>query len=457
MRKTLYVIFLLCLSMLAVAQSQPQGNKKTRNVAKTDATSVNHRKISVQYTEGLKAYYSGNMSEALKIFNGILLDNPKHDASHFMLARIYTDKQDVREAVDNLQKAIKLDKNNIWYKVDLADLYLQMEDYPNAAKLLEQICKEKTNNEYYLYSLAEAYLAMKKFDKVVDAYDRMENIIGHNDELTRVKVSIWLYMNKVKEAVGEYDKLIKLYPHNVEYYVKAGKVYQSNGMAAQAMSYFEKAAELNSNDPELNFLMAQHWEQQGNVEKQMQCLMRVFSNRNVAMSEKSNYMRKVLGDVLRTKDPKTIRLAEVLTDTLIAAHPDESIGYASKATLCSMQKKYNDAATFFEKSLAIDNTSFPIWDDYCYVLNQLDAWDRLVKYEKDLNELFPQNARMLCNLGLGFLFQKNADKAIEYLMQAKTFAYEKDQLNVIYSALSEAYKLKGDNAAAEQWRAKAGK
>ena len=64
--------------MLAVGQPQPQGNKKTRNVAKTDATSVNHRKISVQYTEGLKAYYSGNMSEALKIFNGILLDNPKH-------------------------------------------------------------------------------------------------------------------------------------------------------------------------------------------------------------------------------------------------------------------------------------------------------------------------------------------------------------------------------------------
>ena len=79
------------------------------------------------------------------------------------------------------------------------------------------------------------------------------------------------------------------------------------------------------------------------------------------------------------------------------------------------------------------------------------------EYEKDLNELFPQNARMLCNLGLGFLFKKDADKAIEYLMQAKTFSYEKDQLNVIYTALSEAYKLKGDNASAEQWRAKAGK
>lgn len=98
-----------------------------------------------------------------------------------------------------------------------------------------------------------------------------------------------------------------------------------------------------------------------------------------------------------------------------------------------------------------------MWDDYCFVLNQLDRWPNLLKYETDLQELFPQNARMLCNLGLAHLYSQHADKAIEYFMQAKTFAYEKEQLDVIYQGLAEAYKLKGDNDAADMWRKKMSK
>ena len=223
MKKTI-LFLLIAVSCLVVFGQNGKTPKTTRNIAKTDVSSVSARKISVQYTEGLNAYYSGNASEALKIFNGIILDNPKHDASYFMLARIYPDQQNVHEAVNALQQAIKIDKNNIWYKVDLADLYMQMEEYATAAKLWEQICKEKDNNEYYLYSLSEAYLNMKKLDKVIDTYNRMEAIIGHNDDITRVKVSIWLYTNKVKEAVGEYDKLIKMFPHNADYYIQAGNI-----------------------------------------------------------------------------------------------------------------------------------------------------------------------------------------------------------------------------------------
>lgn len=453
MKKFIFSLMMVGISLMVFGQDSGTP-KKTRDIAKTDVTAVSARKISVQYTEGLKAYYSGNISEALKIFNGIILDNPKHDASYFMLARIYTDQQNVHEAVNSLQQAIKIDKNNIWYKVDLADLYMQMEEYSTAAKLWEQICKEKDNNEYYLYSLSEAYLNMKKLDKVIDTYNRMEEIIGHNDEITRVKVSIWLYMNKVKEAVGEYDKLIKMFPHNADYYIQAGNIYQSNGMPAQAIEYYKKAQELDSNDPKLNFMMANYWEQQGSTEQQMQCLTKVFANSSVSISEKNPFMRNYITKALHDNDHQAIRNADALTDQLIATHPESGDGYAFKASLCTVQKKYAEAASFFEKALGIDNSSYSVWEDYCYALSQTGQWQDLLKYENDLMELFPQNARILCNLGLGHLQKREADKAIELLMQAKTYAYEKEQLSIIYEALSEAYQQKGDSAAAEQWRAK---
>lgn len=453
MKRLLIFVLVSSLCLMSFGQS----GKKTRNIAQTDANAVSARKISVQYTEGLKAFYNSNMAEALSVFNGIILDNPKHDASYYMLSRIYTEQQNTHDAVESLLKAIKINKKNVWYKVDLADLYFQMQDYPAAAKIWEQVCKEKNNNEYYLYALSEAYLNMKKLEKVVDTYNRMEKIIGYNDDITQAKVSIWLYMNKIKEAVGEYDKLIKMFPHTAEYYVKAGNIYQSNNMPAQAMEYYKRAQELSSNDPQFNITMANYWEQQGNFEKQVQALLKVFGNSSVTMQEKLPYMRTLLGKALRNKDAKAVSLADMLADTLIAVHPDDANGYAFKATSSIVQKKYEQALTNFEQALAIDNATYSLWDDYCFVLNQLDRWPNLLKYENDLQELFPQNARMLCNLGLAHLYSQHADKAIEYFMQAKTFAYEKEQLDVIYQGLAEAYKLKGDNDAADMWRKKMSK
>ncbi len=139
---------------MAVQAQQP--TKKTRKTANVSAAAVSDRKISVRYTDGLKAFYSGNNSEAMKIFNGIILDNPKHDPSYFMLAKINTDKKNYQDAIENLLSAIKMDKTNVWYKIELANLYMKTEDYVNAAKMWESVCKIKDNNEYYLYSLAES-------------------------------------------------------------------------------------------------------------------------------------------------------------------------------------------------------------------------------------------------------------------------------------------------------------
>ena len=130
---------IIIISTFAVAVHAQQTQKKTRKVADVTASAVSDRKISVRYTDGLKAFYSGNNSEALKIFNGIILDNPKHDPSYFMLAKLYTEKKNYQDAADCLLSAIKIDKTNVWYKVELANLYMKMEDYVDAAKMWESI------------------------------------------------------------------------------------------------------------------------------------------------------------------------------------------------------------------------------------------------------------------------------------------------------------------------------
>ncbi len=447
MRKYLTIVLLILCCVLSFGQAP----KKTRNVAKTDDAAVSARKVSVDFTSGLKAYYSGNTNEALKLFNGILLDNAKHDPSYFMLAKIYAGQKNYADALDALQQAVKIDKKNVWYKIDMAKIYAQMGDNASAAKLWEQICKEKTNNEYYLYSLAECYLNMEKPQKVIETYNRMEEVMGSNDEITRVKASLWLYMNDVKSAVGEYDALIAKYPHNPEYYIQAGVILQSNNRPDEAYQYYQKAQEINPDDPQLNLALASYWEQKKQPEKVSACVSKVFDNPAVPISEKQPYMRSYMATAVRSKSPSDIKRAGELAESLIQAHPTEAEGYVCRARLLVMVQKYAEALPYYDKALLYDNTSYSVWEDYCYVLSKLDRPQEILKYEEELTELFPQNAAMLFQLGLGHLRAKNADQAIDYLKQTLVLTYEADKKKLVNKALGDAYHLKGDESTAESY------
>ena len=449
MKKIIPLIIFLSLAVMAFGQAP----KKTRNVAKTDVSAVSARKVSVDFTKGLKAYYSGHNSEALKVFNGILLDNPKHDPSYFMISKIYNDQKNYADAKMALQQAMKLDKKNVWYKVNMAKLLSAMGDNASAVKLWEQICKEVKNNEYYLYALAECYLNMQNPKKVIETYSRMEQVMGTNEEITRVKASLWLYMNDVKSAAGEYDALIAKYPHNADYYIQAGIIYQSNNMLDKAYEYYSKALEITPNDPQLNMALASYWEQKHQPEKVSACITRVFDNAEVPISEKQPYMRSCMAAAVRTKSPADIQMAYNMAETLIRTHPTESEGYVCKARINVMVQRYAEALPLYDQALKLDNTSFALWEDYFYVISKLNRYDKMLQYEEEVQELFPQNASVLYQLGLAYLQSENADKAIEYLKQALALTYESDKKALVNKALGDAYHLKGDESNAEvYWR-----
>lgn len=429
--------------------------KKVRHLADMDAASVNARSVSVRYTDGLKCYYAGRTSEAINVFQGIILDMPKHDASYFMLAKIATDLKEYHTAQQHLLTAAKIDKQNIWYKVELANLYMKMQQFDQASKLWEQIVKEKNNNEYYAYNLAECYFNAGKYVKVIDAYNLMEKIMGHNDELTKVKVQMWLYMGKLKEAVGEYDKLIKEFPHNAELYVAAGDVYRDKNMMDMAYSYYEKAIELNPNDIHTNMTMANYWGKKGELEKQMKCLMTVFGSVECDVSEKASYLRPIVEKAMKTKSAEDIKRAEQLTDRLLATNPNDVVGYLAKGGICGLKGDYKNAIAAYERALSFDNTSFELWVEYCEALGKDNSMQRLTVYENDILELFPQNAAMLGNLGLAFLQDNKPDKAIDYLKQALALSYDPSQQALIYQGLGNAYAAKGDTETAESYWKKA--
>lgn len=447
---------LACLGMAAGQPGRPPV-RKMRHTAAVDDKSSSARKLSVRFTDGLKAYYTGNDKEAMAVFNGILLDNPKHDASCFMLAKVYKSRNMLQEAALALRQAAAVDKKNIWYKAELAGLYMEMEDYAAAARLWEEVCRAMNySNEYYLYSLACAYINLEKYAKAIGVYEKMEDLVGYDDDIIGNKVSLWLMMDKVREAVGEYERLIAKFPYDAGNYVKAGRICQSNGRHDEALHYYMRAAAADPGNPEVSLALAHYWEQQGDTGRQMQYLSEFFASPRADVQTQVVCLKNLLKRAADRTNRENTGAVEKMAAAFTGTHPERAEGHAILGSVCVMLKQYARAKDEFEKSFAHDMTVYATWEDYCYVLDKLGAHAGILKYEDDIQSLFPTSDVLAAALGRGHLAAGNADKAIEYLKRAVSYTYVKSRLPGLYRSIGEAYRLKGDGAAAGEYLRKAG-
>ncbi len=174
MKPLTILLLLLALWMPSWAQS----GKKVRRTASNTKEAVTERQISSRFNSGLRAYYTAQYDEAMQVFSSILAEAPKHAPSHFMLARVYSGRQQFAEAENAFKQAIKLDKENIWYQVGLADFYQHVADYKSALPYWEKICQKYPDNEAYLLNLQMCYSTCKMDDKAAETRMRLEQLTG---------------------------------------------------------------------------------------------------------------------------------------------------------------------------------------------------------------------------------------------------------------------------------------
>lgn len=448
MVKKIVVFILFSELLLSPIFSQNFPKNETKAVVRDET-----RKLSASFADGLKEFYTDNFSSAESDFRFVISKNPQNDAAFFMLSKIRSANKDFAGAAYYLQEAMKIDKHNEWYVVEMAKVCDNLGDYKQSSKYWEEVCKLKPSNEFYLFSLADAYLNYEKYYEVIKVYDRLEKLVGKNDEITDAKKNIYLYLNDVKSAVAEYDKLIKEFPYEVKYYIQAGNIYLTNNMPDKAFEYFQNALKIDKDNPYVYLSLANYYQDKNKEEESFKSLLTAFKSDELEMEEILPVLKSYFSAALTTKDEKNIKKTRQLVDVIIVSHPDALEGWATLAGLQLLKGSYEDARISLEKALSVNSTQYTIWEDYLFVLSQLKDYQTIANNEAEISELFPTNAVMLYSLGMAFQNLKQPDLAVNYLNQAAMYAFETSLLARIYFVLGDAYfDLKNYPEAISNWK-----
>lgn len=214
-----------------------QTGKKTRHTASNSQTAVTERAISNRFNQGLRYYYTAQYEDALQTFSGILIDAPKHAPSYFMLSRLYSERQQFTDSENALRQAVKFDKNNIWYQVELARIYVTDGNYKSATPMWEKICREIPDNTEYLTFLATCYTKTGASDKAAEIQSRLEMLTGQGLEEGQ--------SDAIPDMSGKSDS-----------YRAQGEAALKAQQYGKAVSFFEKALREDDTDFDLWSLFA---------------------------------------------------------------------------------------------------------------------------------------------------------------------------------------------------------
>lgn len=441
-----YWLLSLFLCFALVGQSLAQQNKKI---------SDEERKLSHTYADGLREFYAADYETAEKTFRSILEKNPKHDASYFMLGKIKAATQAHVEAAEYYKQASALNKNNEWYKVELAQEYDLTGNYAASAKLWEELAKLKPNIDFYLELQANALLHLQKYAEAVKVYDQLETLIGYNEELTEQKKNVWLVMGNVEKAVKEYEKLIAIFPYETKYYIAAGDIWLANKQYAKAYPFYQKAEKINPDDPQLLFALAEYYELVGNDKESWNCLFKILSNPEVPAEDLLPSIQNIFTSYVLHGNQSGVSKETMhsILNKFTTHHPEVAEGWSELATLYIMDQDYATAKKHLEKSIALDDTRYMVWEDYFFVLGHLNDDKTILANAEKATELFPGNAMILYTIGVAYLNDHQLDKSLSTLKQAATFSYEPLLSASIYEMMGNVYlEQKKTNEAVHYWK-----
>ena len=332
---------------------------------------MNHININFEIEKAKKLAKIGNLEEAKKIYENIILHYPKNFR--------------VLNALENLNKnSFKLNYD------DVMNLY-QQKRYNEALYLAKNFLKIHSNSYQLLNFLGIISL---KLQDLISAKSYFKSCITANPNFVHSYHHLGLIYADMKEfekAVKYYRDAIKLDPNYAECYKSLGKACKELNHPYEAINYFNKAFEINNKDVgSLNSIAL---------------ILKYYEKYNEAIE---------------------------YFDKAILIQPNHVL-YGNRGNTKARLGDFDGALEDFNIALRYNNKSAEIYNNIGSALNEKGMPSEALPFLKKALQFKDNYADAYNNLGIANEFLKNKDESIKYFKKALEFDPTNDDASTFLS------------------------
>ncbi|MEI7660603.1 MAG: tetratricopeptide repeat protein [Bacteroidota bacterium] len=416
--------------------SMPDRQKTDKKKSKKEQPGLTNPGNPGMLIDAKKEAIIGNLQGAQDMFRRYISRYPEDPVGYFELARIESMQKNPAEAIRLGREATRLDPDNLWYSLFLAELYQGTSRLADAIDIYEKIVKKDSENLDYLYQLAALYLQVEKYGDAIRIYNRIEEKAGVSEEISIQKQKIYLHQNDLKGAESEVQKLILAFPAESRYQSILAEFYLSNNMPAKALETYKTIAAKDPENAYIHMSLADYYRKAGDKEKAYEELRLGFANPNLDVDTKVNILLSFYNVNQIFNDLKV--QAFTLSKILIQTHPKDPKVYSIYGDLLTQDKRYPEARETFLKVLTLDSSRYAVWEQVLRLDLQQEEYSHLFAYGNGPMELFPEQPLPFLFTGLACLQLKKQEDALKVLATGAKLVVDDNDL------LAQFYMYQGD-------------
>ena len=439
----LYIfIFIFLLSSCGVSKKiqSPDMLKE-----ETDYLSANdRRKFDYFYLEGTRLAQKGEIDAAFDMLRQAAAVDTMSASVKYALASYYLQLNKPQIAYDMIKDAVRIDKDNYWYGMMLANLAQNLGDNEQAEKAYQTLIANNPQKPELNYMLAETYAQKGEYQKAIDSYEKMEQSMGIMEPITLQKVKLYKALKNDEKAYAEVEKLIKAYPQEIGYLILLGDIYLNDNKDDKALEMYDRAEKMEPDNGYLLVSKANYYNRKGDKERYLGEIRKALSNKKIDVETKVKILTDYLSDLLQKKE--NLDQAYQLFSELVDMHPQEESIYSLYAEFLLSQKKYKEAGEQLQVAVDLAPNNKQYWLQLMGVNMQLGELDEVITAGEKALTYIPDAAEIYMYMGSGYAMQKDYDKAVDILKRGIPHLDENNNTLVsdYYGQLGDSYYLSGD-------------
>jgi predicted CXXCH cytochrome family protein len=187
----------------------------------------------------------GRTDDAIENLNKAIKINPKYYQAYYELGKLYENKNELNKASDVFRKAIQLMPNDPAAIAHLG-FALANDNYSEAVQLLEKALLLDKQNPYVYYNLGNIYAL--KLNDPARALNYFSQAVTLDPDIEDGYLNLgntYAMLNEPDSAIESYNKYLYRNPNSLSTYINLARVYEGLGNKQNAILNYRKALKIS--------------------------------------------------------------------------------------------------------------------------------------------------------------------------------------------------------------------
>lgn len=262
-----------------------------------------------------------------------------------ILADIYLELGDWREAIKALDNSLRAAPQNVETNYRLGMIYAHHEEHLEALRCFQGCCQLRPRESLYWEMKAELHLILEQLTDACASFEKALYYGGDPDLAARLAYC-YIQDNQIKKGIQYYKFTLKYEPDHYDSLSNLAAVYQNSGRSQEALKLLDRAINIYPSDPILLNNLAFTLVHQGRTRKAAEYYRKaleltpnhplILYNLSVCLTRKGNWQESI-----------------ELLNQLIQIDPNHSAGWALLGNIYDQIDQYDTAIDCFNKALKL--------------------------------------------------------------------------------------------------------